>query len=226
MMRKRRYTSSTTSRTLKPQRKRFRRSGGLVPTYRGFAPRQFARGEWKYLDTFVSTQVSTTPNLSLLNGIATGTAASQRVGMKVAIRSMELRGYMRITAGAGVPQMHRLLIVLDRQPNGAAPGAITDIVGSANVISLRNLANRKRFKIMYDKVWSFGLFNQGGIEEKHFRAYFKFRRPIIVDFNTGTGGTIADISTNSIYACDIGTVALGATDGQCNMYCRLRYTDM
>lgn len=216
------------SRAARPAKKRVARRGGLVPTYRGFTPRQFSRGEWKYNDLNTAVDINSTATLTLLNGLQPGTAANQRVGMKITMKTLEIRARMATTAATGVEQFARWFIVLDRQPNGAAPGAITDIISAAGVQYPRNLANRKRFKILLDKCWAFGATSvaTGTPTSRFVKYYLKFRRPLVTEFNTGVAGTVADISTNSLYLVVIGSEVAGNTDVQAAINTRLRYTDM
>lgn len=204
--------------------------GGLVPTYQGYNPRRFAMGEWKYKDIDANVDFNTTATMTLLNGLAPGTSASQRVGMKIAVRSIELHMHATSTTGTGDEQVARLSIVLDRQPNGAAPSAITDIITASSVSAMRNLANRKRFKLLWDKRYPFGSTitnaSTGTPTTRVMKLYMKFRRPIIVDYNSGVAGTVADISTNSLYLLTLGTVAPGNGDVTATFYARIRYTDM
>jgi len=148
--------------------------------------------------------------------------------MKVDFRSIEFKIYLQTTAGTGVEQAVRAMIVLDRQPNGAAPGAITDIIMSNHVYSPRNLANRKRFKILWDRSYAMGAtaVATGNPTSRMIKGYLKFRRPIVTEFNTGVAGNISDISTNSLYFVTTGNMATGITDAGAIHYFRLRYTDM
>lgn len=210
-----------------------KRPSGYAPTFTApYMPRQFGRQEWKFTDqTTGALEVCTTATLTLLNGLAPGNSASQRIGSKVSWMSME--AYIQIFAHAttGIDNKCRLLVVLDKQPNGAAPGAITDILQTADFLSPRNLANRKRFKIMWDKRLYVGnVLNAAGTGTaipnfRLFKIYKKFKYPLQTDFNAGVAGTVADIATNSLYFCTLGNTATGATTATCSGYFRLRYTD-
>ena len=174
-----------------PARKRGKyrqRYSGLVPTYRGFVPRQFAKGEWKYLDTTLNPLVSNTPTITILNGLVPGSGASQRIGMKVSIRTIELRGWVESYPGTGLEQIDRVAIILDRQPNGVGPTAVTDFLQIASVASPRNLANRKRFKVIWDRMFGLGAtaVASGTLTVKTFNKYIRFRKPLVVDYNSGT----------------------------------------
>lgn len=190
----------------------------------GYVPRNFSLGEWKYLDTGLGTlTMNTTPVLLLLNGLAPGNSASQRIGMKVAIRTLELRARVATTAGTGVDQTCRWLIFVDRQSNGVAPTAGDVLTG--NLDTFRNLANRKRFKIILDRHFPLSASAENG-SIRVFHAYLKFRRPLLVEFNTGTAGTVADITSGAIYIMVLGNIASGTTDANMNGTVRFRYTDM
>lgn len=146
--------------------------------------------------------------------------------MRINIMSLEARFTLQTKAGGGVEQFARGILVLDRQPNGVAPAAITDVVATNSTVSPRNLANRKRFRIMYDKTWPMGFTTAtGSPTSRAFKLYFKFRRPIVVDYNTGNAGTVADISTNSLYWITCGNVANGATTVNGKHYFRIRFVD-
>lgn len=191
-----------------------------------YQPRAFQQGEWKYVDTVVSQAADSTGAMTLLNGLVPGTGASQRIGMKVALRSIEFKGQVRVTAATGADQIQRYIVLLDRQANGAAPAALTDFLNGAGVYySLRNLANRRRFKAIHDRMFSLNATGEPD-SQRCWKFYIKFRKPITVEFNAGNAGTVADIVTNSLYFISLGQAPAGATAGSILGYCRLRYTDL
>jgi len=198
---------------------------GLIPTYRGFNPRAFSRGEWKYLDTTISSNQDTTGAMTLINGLVPGNSASQRVGQKVEIRSIQLRLQSIVTATTGVDQVQRIILLRDGQPNGAPPTALTDFLTPGTIYGQRALTNRKRFRILMDKT---RYLNASGEPYSGYfmKAYIKFRRPIVTEYNAGVSGTIADIATNSLYLITIGQQNAGVTAGITLGTCRIRYTDM
>lgn len=201
-----------------------RKQQGLVPTYRGFAPMSFGAGEWKYLDTTTAVAVNTTGSITLLNGMARGTTALTRIGQKINIKSIEIRTVNFATLSTGINQVHRMFIVQDKQCNGAAP-TISQILASTGTFAPRNLENRKRFRIMWDKFFVVGPTANENANVVQV-GYKKFRgRGLTVDYNTGNAGTVADISTNSLHFVVFGNIAAGTTAGECSFYIRIRYTD-
>lgn len=177
------------------------------------------------MDTSLLSGVSTTPSLILMNGIQNGTAYYNRVGTVISIRSIELRLNFISTAGTGVDQIQRYSLVLDRQPNGVAP-LYTDIYGAigglVNFTSLRNLENRKRFKILWDRSYSVNI-NTGSNYQKY--LYLKIRRPIITTYTSASTGLVSDITTNALYFVSIGSQASGPTAGAVQGNGRIRFVD-
>ena len=178
-------------------------------------------GELKAVDTSVNQAADSTGGVVLLSGIARGDDINQRTGREVTLRSIECRFTARVTAGTGIDQQQRLLIVYDRQSNGAAP-SVADVLGSANVLYPRNLENRRRFKVLYDRFFQLNGSGEAG-SEKVFKFYRRLRHPMV--FNSGNAGTVADITSGSVYAVICGSVAAGATAGNINGRVRLRYED-
>lgn len=167
--------------------------------------------------------VDTAGSLILLNGMQLGTTASTRVGQNITIRSVECRVINRVTAGTGVDQTHRFGLYVDKQCNGVALTGV-DLLNAATIYGLRNLNNRSRFKCLLDKFIVLNATGEPGAE-KYWHLYLKFKRPIVVQYNGGNAGTIADINSNSMYIYLIGSQAPGATAGTQTGYYRIRYTD-
>lgn len=178
-------------------------------------------GELKAVDTVVNQAADTTGGVVLLSGIARGDDINQRAGREVTLRSIECRFLGRVTAGTGIDQQHRLLIVYDRQSNGAAP-SVADVLVPANVLSPRNLENRRRFKVLYDRYFQLSASGESG-SEKVFKFYRRLRHPMV--FNAGNAGTVSDITSGALYAVILGSQAAGATAGNINGRVRVRYED-
>lgn len=177
------------------------------------------------MDTTINVAVDQVGNFTLLNGLAPGSGASQRIGQKVMVMSMEFRLNTRVTATTGIDQIHRLIFLQDCQANGVAPAALTDFLSAANYQGLRQLNNRKRFKCLKDYYISLNAASEPG-GQKAIYKYMKLRKPIVVEYNAGVAGNITDIVSNSIYFIAIGQQAAGANAGTVVGYIRLRYTDM
>ena len=216
-IRKRFYSRSKAAKKFLASRKKKRVIQYGYPGVKG------ARGmEFKAVDNAnFSSNADTGGGITLLNGIGRGDDMHERMGREVVLRSLQLHGSAAVTSGTGVDQTQRVLIVYDRQCNAATP-AITDVLVSANVRAMRNLNNRKRFKILVDERIALNASGEPG-SHKAFDYYKRFYLP--VTFNSGDAGTVADIVTGGLFAMVLGDMAPGATAGTVTMTSRVRFTD-
>lgn len=197
-----------------------RRRRNVGVRYGGYINPQ--REEFKTKDTSISQVQDTTGALTLVNGVARGDDIGDRTGRKVIIKSIEAHFISGVTSATGVDQYQRLILFVDHQPNGAAPAA-TDLLVSNSYQSLKNLDNRARFTILYDRVYALNAAGESGSKIVLPTYYKRVNIPVI--FNSGDAGTIADIQTNSIYLLSVGSEAAGNTAGSTVGRVRIRYTD-
>lgn len=190
----------------------------MKKTYRKYPK---TKVEYKVIDTAGSYVCDTTGAVTLLNGCVQGDDIANREGRQINVRSMEIKMLNTATAATGVDQLQRVLIVLDKQANGATP-AITDILTANNINAPRNLNNSKRFKILVDKRMQLNAAGESGST----RLWKKYKKMYIpVQYNNGNAGTSADITTNALYMVSLGNIAAGVTAGIVQGYCRLRFTE-
>lgn len=102
-----------------------------------------------------------------LNNIVEGTAANERVGQKITVKSITIKGQMIVGVGVVAPDLYNQLrlILIKYKTHGASTPAITDILqfGSAatytNEVRMNSLYKKRSqytFKILYDKVHHLG----------------------------------------------------------------------
>lgn len=179
------------------------------------------KSEWKSIDATISQVQDTTGAVTLINGCAQGDDINNREGRQIQMRSVELKLLTQGTAATGIDQTHRILLVLDKMPSGAAP-VITDILANADVNGMRNLNNRKRFKIIMDKRITINATGEAGTH-KVIKKYKPFNW--LVQFNANNNNTITAIQNNAVFLVTIGSVAAGATAGSTTGYSRIRFTE-
>jgi len=120
--------------------------------------------ESKYFDRLHTPSVfgGTTYVYPLTQDIAMGTTQSQRIGSSLKLNSIQIAGFVQRDSaftGVNAPSLVRMMLVLDKEPIGAAldNGTITSFLLSQNsVISLRNInyAQTGRFRVMMDRVYN------------------------------------------------------------------------
>lgn len=101
--------------------------------------------------------IATPPPLFLLNGVQTGAGFFNRVGSRIELINIHVRGIIDIQATT-ITQYCRMLVVYDRQPNGVAPlvGDILQARDQAGAVTGNafveiNLDQRQRYLILRDK---------------------------------------------------------------------------
>lgn len=206
--------------------------------YGGYSLR--GRSELKFVDnTLVNDPILLTWKINLLNGVAQGTDYNSRVGRKFTNKSILCNGNIFPTVNNSgsnpVGCFVRLVIVYDSQPNSGSLPAGTDIFVSNDTSSPMNLNNRDRFKVMFDKRMQVGsyLMSAGGAlaaGSPNNAWWSKYKKCNLETINSGTAGTIGNISTGAIYLCYtcdyVGTVGTPPSVVSIDWYTRVRFTDM
>lgn len=184
----------------------------------------------------------TTGVLTLLNPLSLGTDFTNRLGRKIILKSIALRGYWGpyaafgggSTANAALAQQLRMMLIYDSDTNGAMP-TIADVIGSQMAIgtnSFNNLNNRTRFRVLWDNWDVFSAVNSSGAAPSTFsgdpmiakyNVYLDVQIPVI--FNANNNGTITDINQGGIYLLTIGSNPSGVLDGTSFSRSRIRFID-
>lgn len=200
--------------------------------------------EKKFLDSELQSQAFGTGwetmspvTLNCLNGIATGTGESGRIGRKYLILSVHMK--VVITIGAiesdttPIGQFNmRIALVIDHQTNNAELTA-TDVMdpgGTRDLLAFRNLQHTGRFNVLWDKrfhINSNGQTNEGAVnlfaiggQATRVISYDKtFKTPLIVICD-GTDNTIGSITTNSLQVIGVSN----STSAVLSYQARVRYT--
>lgn len=224
-------------------RRNRRAAMGTMTATRGFAGNYgVTSNERKVQDIAVTTyQVNTTGDFVLIHIPQLGTDYTARIGRKTHVKSVYIRGFIATEPSLQVPaapistvtQQARFILFVDSQPNGAEP-AVTDLLNTATPASQLNLNNRDRFRIIKDKVYTFGPIKvidtatqayawSTGMQSAGFKCYKKLNLETI--FNGTNGGTIADITSGALYMFWIGSAAAGTGDVNAIVSSRVRFID-
>jgi len=180
------------------------RTGGFVVGRRG----RVGTAELKFVDSapIGSFANGTASVRAVLNALAPGSSASQRIGRTVEMKSIAYRVHMAsgaTTVSTGkVPANCRMLIVYDGQTNGALP-ATTDVLDAAAVDSLLNLSNRDRFRVLKEHRWRISSqdLNLSAVPSSIlFTGYIKIPKAYQkTTYNAGVAGSVADIVTGGLF---------------------------
>lgn len=197
---------------------------------RSYVPRTlgpFSVSESKYFDTEVSAAAVAESTDWSGTSLSAGTIAlpiegsdiDNRIGRKIAIYKLVIRGVIRTIATATDAQASaapavRLILFVDTQTNGvAATGpnlmqAPTTATIAAAFSSLQNTANFGRFRVLRDVSIRPGqstAFNSAAttgtqaLADVPFKLSYRFKKPLVVRFNATNAGIIGDVVDNSIH---------------------------
>lgn len=193
--------------------------------------------EMKYLDTALTWSCDTTGEVTApcLNIIPQGVGENQRVGRKVVVRSIGIKGLVVPLNTSVDPSLIKIQVILDTQANGTAPtfGGSADSIWESNSIhSWRNPDNAARFKVIKEfdlkPTVTAAYFNSSTTTEKRLTNILRvewFKKcfiPIEYDSVLTTGALTTVRSNNLLITC-----INSANDDQYNFtgIARIRYTD-
>lgn len=202
------------------------------------------RHEIKVVDTQVTGVVfSTTSVFTPANVIVQGTNFFNRVGSKVAMKSLYVNLFVSPSgAGQAGTDYGRVMLVYDKQANTAFPtfsqllqdysqsGATT-----TNSASGLNMTNRERFIVLMDERLVLSPIGAGSASTTAFTdpvsTTFKINRFIKLKdltamYNQTNGGTIADIQTGSLFLYTLGQYAAADSGYEITGTMRLKYDDV
>jgi len=193
---------------------------------RGLNRRGVASKETGYVDLALANYpLDTTGSVTLIATIAQGTAVTQRVGKKVLLKSIQIRGSVSNNSAATVNDV-AYLIVYDRRPTGSLP-AVTDILDTASSRSMNNDANSGRFKILrrVDCALVGNITTYTESTMKSIDDYIKLNKLPMVFKAAGTGA-IGDIEEGALYLVTVGMSAAGTAAAQLSAGFRTRFVDV
>jgi len=219
--------------------------GGRVLTYRPSAPirgssrwlsaqrglnrRGVASPETGFIDVGATTYpLDTTGSVTLLNTVAQGASVNQRVGKKIALKSLQFRGNIQNGTTATVNDI-AFMIVYDKRPTGTLP-AVTDILAAATAFAMNNDANSGRFSIL--KRWDDVLLGNATAVANYTDEMYKScdwyldLKGLPTIFKAAGTGAIGDQEQGSLLLLTIGITAAGTAAASLQGGFRLRFVDV
>lgn len=157
--------------------------------------RRLLNVEVKNFDTQATLAViNTTPIITQLTNIDRGDTTNSRDGSQCKMVGIEFHYSCLVNASAASRTQIRVMLVVDKQTNQAVyviNDLIADITASDNVISPRNLDNKHRFSILYDRTHVLSAASPSVIVRKY------IKKDLLLRYDD-TGNGIADLTQNSL----------------------------
>ena len=179
-----------------------------------------SRPERKNIDletTFAAPLTASFATPQLINGCAQGVNINERIGRRIVMKSVQFRA---ILSGQATASQHRIVVVYDKQANGAAPIA-TDVFSVNTFYSPLSLGRSDRFVVVLDEITDSIQSQTLNISAKR---YVKCNLETIF---SGTTSGIASITSGSLYmfVANNADPTIGVTS-TAYMFIRVRYTDV
>ena len=151
-------------------------------------------------DTTVATgSAAASASVSMVPDIAVGSGASQRMGNKIYITSIQVKGVIISPNNEDwqtYNKMWRIALVCDKQNNNATSDpTVSEVWNTTSLqwMSLRNMDNAQRFRVIKDITRKTNPQDAYGSTSNYGANYFKvdwfleFKTPLMIQFNGSTG---------------------------------------
>ena len=179
-----------------------------------------------FVDTAVTSyNMNTTGSIALLNTVPQNASTNGRVGKKIMLKSLQVRGNVYNNTTATFNDCS-VIIVYDKRPQTTLP-AITDILNSATSRSFNNDQNSGRFRIL--KRLDFVLIgNATSLTEATTKDadFFLSLRNLETVYKAAGTGAIGDQEQGSLLVVTVGNNVAGNTAAVAQLGFRLRYVDI
>lgn len=201
--------------------------------------------EMKSVDVQATNTFVNGASFTLINGLVQGSNAYQRAGRKIDIMRIHLTGYVYQNQAGAAPTADylRLMLVFDKQPDGAAfsIGALLADVSSAGAVTTNsrsgtNLDNADRFIMLRDLRFKTDVGGGASANQPRqvssetdakweFNEYIKVHLPAVYAATSNTGA-ITDIQSGSLYLVAMGLNAGVDAQYSAATHTRIRYVDV
>lgn len=183
--------------------------------------------ESKFFETTAQNTAFTAAGVIVpsLNLIPQGTSECERDGRKAHMTSIHWKGIIRLNATTSSETVNnvRIIMYMDKQTNGQA-AAVTDILEQGDFMSFNNLANRQRFRVLWDKKMSLNAaaFSSTTSNTKDYYMEFHKQCNIPLEFSSTTGA-ITELRSNNVGMIFISEGTGGTAEVQ-EWNARIRFT--
>lgn len=160
-----------------------------------------------------------------VGGPIQGTADNQRIGDKIYITGMEIKGEVTPIGAATISDTLRIIIIQDKQSNLLLPTIFSDETGAGYLdtattggalfnksLASKNFVNGPRYRKIMDVTFSANLLQPTASNNTYvIDRFIKFKKPLKQTFRKATTGASTDVSTGSCWMFLIGGSTYNAT---------------
>lgn len=199
---------------------------GYTRTAGAYRRSQPQAAEKKYWDVQVTNVGDMTSGsvLNSLNLIPQGTTDQKRIGNKITIRNINIRGQFSLDdqgTGAFTSCIMRVILFVDKQCNGAT-ATVADILTTADINSFRNMDQVERFVILKDKNYTLPVTAANVLHTSDSTRTWNISKKCNYDVHfSSTTGAITEIRSNNVGLLYITSNTIVNAEG----IARIKFTD-
>jgi len=193
-------------------------------------------------DTQTGLTFNDAPFIQNVVRVQQGAGIANRIGNKIALKSLRIRATLELTTNGGTPppQSARFMVIYDRQVNGTYPAVnsvLSDVQTNNSVVAGDFLSSINpnfydRYIVLCDKIFIIGNGPTGGTdngptEMKQFiiDEFIKLKGLEVQFAGSTAGAPIADLNTGALYMIGWGDQGNGHEPYFMTVKYRLRYYD-
>lgn len=195
-----------------------------VRSHNATFPRRLTSFEKKNIDQTVSfpTFATATSARTTLNASQAGALPTNRVGRRIKMTSLLIRGNIQMAATSTGSTPVRVLVVYDKQTNKAAPAA-NEVLNADTIANTQLLANSHRFQVIMDEIVQ--CVGASGPQSCYINRYVKLNG-LETEYIDGTGaGTSADITSGGLFCFVWTSAGIGVAALTNELVSRVRFVD-
>lgn len=184
--------------------------------------------EKKYFDVNTADAgCDTTAQITCLTNMAQGDTNITRDGNTVALKSLQIEGYVNFDTAVPYESV-RIMLIRDNDNLGGTAPTVTDVLESSNVMALRNKNTPKRFTVLMDRFMTCDKDHLG----KRYSYYHKFGmmkdkqgNPTRSHHLYFDGVNAADYTRGHLFLIVLGNTATAGTLSSHGWNSRIRFYD-
>ncbi len=165
---------------------------------------------------------SDVPKITLLNGMQQGVTGSSRIGRRVQMKEIELRG--QITADASsIDTVVRVVVVYDADVQATTIEYVDLFDDAQAFLAQRKTIYMSRFRVLFDQTYHMRA--QNAANTASLPIAWKKRINLPIAFNDSSGGTVGDIESGVVYLISWGSALAAVVNPKSEFSSRISYTD-
>lgn len=193
------------------------------------------RDEMKTVDNTVTSQRFNSANLAantvLLNQVDQGNTANTRIGKRIVMKAIQIRGKIQVPTSATVLDKVTVLLIYVRNVNSTGTATLplpTEVLAAGTSSGLTNRDAASKFKIL--RRWDYIVQGNTTVPTEQskyiFEEYIVFKKPLVTQWLSGsTTGPYSAMEKGGLILMTLGDAVDGATNPVFSFNCRLYYSE-